>query len=52
MPALGIPAEIRANIVKEIQVVINSAASVNFDEPLLDALQINYFGCQRVLELA
>ena len=32
--------------------IINSAASVNFDDPLQDALQINYFGCMRMLELA
>jgi fatty acyl-CoA reductase len=39
-------------IVEEVNVIINSAASVNFDDPLLDAIQINYFGCMRILELA
>ena len=32
--------------------IINVAASVNFDDPLLDAIQINYMGCMRMLELA
>lgn len=32
--------------------IINSAASVNFDDPLQDALKINYFGCMRMLQLA
>jgi len=31
--------------------VINNAASVNFDDPLLDALNINYFGCMRLLDI-
>ena len=37
---------------EETEVIINCAASVSFDDPLLDALQINYFGCMRMLELA
>jgi fatty acyl-CoA reductase len=49
---LGIPAGERALIINEVNVIINSAASVNFDDPLQEALQINYFGCQRMLELA
>ena len=39
-------------VTAETDVVINCAASVNFDDPLLDALEINYFGCLRMLELA
>ena len=39
-------------VCSETNIVINCAASVNFDDPLLDALQINYFGCLRMLELA
>jgi nucleoside-diphosphate-sugar epimerase len=31
---------------------MNCAASVNFDDPLLDALNINYFGTLRILDLA
>lgn len=42
----------RAMVVAETELIINCAASVNFDDPLLDALQINYFGCLRMLELA
>ena len=32
--------------------MINCAASVNFDDPLLEALNINYFGTLRMLDLA
>ena len=32
--------------------MINIAASVDFNEKISDALQINYFGCLRMLELA
>ena len=46
---LGLSEEDRAMVVSECQIVINCAASVNFDDPLLDALQINYFGCLRML---
>ena len=42
---LGLSDEDRIRIVNEVNVIINSAASVNFDDPLQDALQINYFGC-------
>ena len=49
---LGLSAEDRAELVSELDVIINCAASVNFDDPLLDAIQINYFGCLRVLKLA
>lgn len=49
---LGISAEDRAELVQELDILINCAASVNFDDPLLDAIQINYFGCMRMLELA
>ena len=49
---LGMSEEDRAMVTSECQIVINCAASVNFDDPLLDALQINYFGCLRMLKLA
>ena len=39
-------------LTQELDVIINCAASVQFDDPLLDAIQINYFGCMRMLELA
>ena len=49
---LGMNDETRAMIATECDVIINCAASVNFDDPLLDAIQINYAGCKRMLELA
>ena len=49
---LGLSAADRAMVTAETDVLINCAASVSFDDPLLDALQINYFGCKRMLELA
>jgi thioester reductase-like protein len=49
---LGISPEDRAELVQNLDIIINCAASVNFDDPLLDAIQINYFGCMRMLELA
>lgn len=39
-------------LVREIEVIINIAASVDFNERISDALNINYFGCLRMLELA
>lgn len=39
-------------LINELDVIINIAASVDFNEQLTDALQINYFGCMRMLELA
>lgn len=42
----------RKVLIEEVQVIINSAASINFDDPIRDALQINFFGASRVLELA
>ena len=39
-------------ITENCEVIINSAASVNFDDPILEAIQINYMGCQRMLALA
>ena len=49
---LGLSPEDRAELVRELDIIINCAASVNFDDPLLDAIQINYFGCMRMLKLA
>ena len=39
-------------MVEEVDIIINNAASVNFDDPLLEALNINYFGVMRLLDLA
>ena len=52
MNGLGISPEDKAILVNEVEIVINCAASVNFDDPLLDAIQINFFGCKRMLALA
>jgi fatty acyl-CoA reductase len=49
---LGLSNEDRAELVRELDIIVNCAASVNFDDPLLDAIQINYFGCMRMLQLA
>ena len=35
-----------------MQLILNTAASINFDDPIRDALMINYFGAKRVLDLA
>jgi nucleoside-diphosphate-sugar epimerase len=35
-----------------VNVIFGCAASVDFNEFLKDAIQINYFGCLRMLELA
>ena len=49
---LGIPAEKRQLIVDNVDIILNSAASVNFDDPLKEGLKINYFGATRILDLA
>ena len=49
---LGLTPEDRRLVSEEVEVILNCAASVNFNEPLRDALQINYFGSLRVLDLA
>ena len=41
---LGMSPQDRAMVIAETEVVINCAASVNFDDPLKEALSINYFG--------
>ena len=52
MNGLGLSQEHRETIINEVDVIINCAASVNFDDPLLEALGINYFGSLRMLDLA
>ena len=39
-------------IIENVDIIINSAASVNFDDPLQEGLKINYFGATRVMDLA
>ena len=49
---LGIDAERYAELTSEIDIVINSAATVVFDEQLDLALELNTFGPRRILEFA
>ena len=49
---MGISPQDHELIVNEVDVFINSAASLNFNEPLKDALNTNYFGATRLMELA
>jgi len=41
---LGLSAEDRHILLTQVHIIINCAASVNFDDPLVEALSINYFG--------
>ena len=52
LEGLGIAPHIRKTLTDEVEVILNTAASINFDDPLRDALQINYFGARRILDLA
>lgn len=52
LSGLGLSPESRQTLIDEVQIMINCAASVNFDDPLLEALNINYFGTLRMLDLA
>lgn len=52
LDGLGIDPQARQTLRKEVQLILNNAASINFDDPLRDALQINYYGSMRVLDLA
>lgn len=49
---LGLSVEHREMVKNEVDIIINCAASVSFNDPLLDAIQINYFGCRRMMTLA
>jgi thioester reductase-like protein len=49
---MAIKPEDRERMIQELDVIINCAASVDFNERLCDAIQINYFGCLRMLDLA
>ncbi len=49
---LGLSQADRAMVTAETNIIINCAASVSFTDPLLDAIEINYKGCGRMLALA
>ncbi|KAM3137875.1 hypothetical protein pb186bvf_009956 [Paramecium bursaria] len=51
-PGLGLSQEARQDVINNVNVIINSAASVDFNSSLKVALEINYYGCQRMLDLA
>lgn len=52
LEGLGLKPSVRKTLTSEVQVILNSAASINFDDPIREALQINYFGAMRILDLA
>ena len=39
-------------LTNDLHVILNSAASIKYDDPLDKAIQINYLGAVRILELA
>lgn len=49
---LGFDPEVYQQLAQEVQIVINSAASVSFDEEIDYALQLNSLGAKRVMEFA
>ena len=44
--------EDRAAVTSDCNIIINCAASVSFNDPLLDAIQVNFNGCMQMLQLA
>ena len=52
LSGLGIKPDDRKRLIEEVEIILNSAASVNFNDPIYDALQINYFGALRMQALA
>ena len=49
---LGIKPEDRLRLVEEVDIILNGAASINFNDPMHESLQTNYFGSLRVQDLA
>lgn len=49
--SLGIEPSVQQTLIKEVDIVFHSAATVRFDEHLSLAMQINVFGTQNLLEL-
>jgi thioester reductase-like protein len=49
---LALKEEDRELLKREVQVIINCAASVDFNEQLTDAISVNYLGCLLMLSLA
>jgi thioester reductase-like protein len=51
LKGLGLTDEHKDILLNEVNFVINSAASVNFDDPILESLNINYFGALRMFDI-
>lgn len=51
LPNLGISAQDRQTLIKEVAVVFHSAATVKFNESLKTAVQLNTQGTQRITDL-
>lgn len=49
---MGLDPKIREILVNDLDIIINSAASVAFTDPLHDALKTNYYGIVKILDLA
>ena len=52
LPGLGISPEDAAVLAEKVSVVIHSAATVKFDEPLKKSIKINVEGTKKILDLA
>jgi fatty acyl-CoA reductase len=51
-PKLGISPDQRLELVRDLEIIINSAASVDFTEPIKRMIKIDYYGPISILELA
>ena len=51
LEGLGLSQEHKNILLNEVDLVINSAASTNFDDPILESLNINYFGAMRLFDI-
>ena len=49
---LAMPEEDRKKVTENVNIIINSAASVKFDDQIQKGLGINYFGAIRMVDLA
>jgi thioester reductase-like protein len=49
---LQLSEEDRHMLIRDLDIIINCAASVDFNEQITDAININYLGCLRMLDLA
>ena len=49
---LGMEPSVRQQLIDEVEIILNFAASVDFQEPIHEAIQVNYYGASRMLDLA